>query len=195
MPTVQDVIRAVLHRVGHRPLYRTGLVKLVYLVDYTFFRMYGRTLTGLTYMWDQYGPNAIGNAVLSEADLLVNKGLVILTEEPNIYGSLSYLYRLDVGGERELPALTAEATAVIDDVVGKYGRLPLQRLVAASKATEPFKAARQYQVLEMKQDLPTEGTTEADARAFFAQLDKDGAIPADEVASRYGLEWSPSLSP
>ena len=80
-----------------RKVGRTELVKLVYLSDSRFFESTGRTITGITYMWDHYGPNAVGHATANEADQMVNEGSVRVEIRPSMYSGYAYDYWVDCG--------------------------------------------------------------------------------------------------
>ena len=67
----------------------TKLVKLVYLIDYSYFEHYGETLTGFQYMWDHHGPNALSHAIKAEAELLAERGMVRILHKPNIYDTVT----------------------------------------------------------------------------------------------------------
>ncbi len=155
MERVNATIVSVLQALG-APVHRTKLVKLVYLIDELYYEHFGETMTGLGYMWDDFGPNAIGNAIIKEADRLAKKGIVHIDPRPNYYGETSYLYSL----EREKTGLAKKLSEaeryVIRDVVANYGRYPVRDIVRISKQTEPFRNAQQYSVLELKKSAEYE---------------------------------------
>src|SRR4030043_1770041 len=78
-----------------RPLYRTEIVKFVYMIDEMYYRHFGETITGIKYKWDNYGPNSEDDLIVKIADELVNSGIVHMSTEPNQYGGTSYLYKLE----------------------------------------------------------------------------------------------------
>ena len=141
-----------------RPIHKTQLVKLIYLLDNLFFEHVGRTLTGLEYVWDNYGPNAISNAIVKEADGLVNRAVLHAKDNVSMYGTDSRTYQAYslTPPSQELP-LDFTEQEFISKIVQQYGSLGVSAIVAASKNTAPFKGATQYQRLEMKQreDLAT----------------------------------------
>ena len=73
MSDEKNVVLNVLGNVGGR-VPATKLVKLVYLTDYIHFQHFGETITGLTYQWDHYGPNAIGHAIVTSAEKFGDRG-------------------------------------------------------------------------------------------------------------------------
>lgn len=157
----------------------TRLVKLTYLIDYTYFQLFGRTLTGLRYQWDNYGPNALGNAILTEADKLVSKGIVHCTHVPNVYGSMTANYRLAAStGQSSLPP---EAEVIARDILMQYGNLPTRTITALSKKTAPFKNAVQYDVLNMECSNPVVHGSPDDYQHYKQQEAEEGLTSIVEL--------------
>ena len=168
-----------------RPTPATKLVKLVYFVDYIYFRHYGRTLTGFQYQWDNFGPNALGHAIVAEAENLVLKDKVKVTLERNIYGGITGKFSQVPGAV--IPGLSPEAELVIQDVIQQYGHLSVQSITAKSKRTAPFKDSVQYQLLTMEQSASVGQTKEGDWDAYQRDLKESGTLSLQEAKSRYGL--------
>ena len=147
---VQAVIGAVLGIAG-RPMRRTKLVKLIYLADNRFYELNGRTLTGLSYVWDNYGPNAISNALVKEASSLVSSGKASMVAKPSIYGTDEYVYWIAQTTEQEyMEQLGPGERQILRDILEDFGRMSVRNIVAASKRTAPFKNARQYDILKLE---------------------------------------------
>ncbi|MCH7625624.1 MAG: SocA family protein [Chloroflexi bacterium] len=162
------VVRGMLSLTG-RTLHRTELVKLIYLADNRFFESTGRTITGNTYMWHHYGPNSVSHAITCEAKELVDAGTIRMTVSESMYGGESFRYWVDdPDGEWGNIGSTLDAgeRQVLMDIVSQYGNMSIQSLVGASKRTIPFEDARQYQLLEMKQD--------ANAKNMRTKLESSG---------------------
>ena len=196
MSKTMAVISLVLKEMGV-PVHRTKLVKLVYLSDTIFYQHFGKTLTGLGYMWDDFGPNAISNAIVKEAGKLVEDDYACMKVGVSIYGSDNYMYS---SGPKELEIpdglLSQIERQVIKDVVERYRKYSITQIVAASKRTEPFKTARQYDILEMNQSseyqvlvesIKSDGRIMAEIQAGTkAGAESDGMRLA-EVKQKYGL--------
>jgi hypothetical protein len=149
---VQAAILAVLEEMG-TSIHRSKLVKLIYLAENLFYEHFGRTITGLGYMWDDYGPNAISNAIVKEAQKLVDRDFICMKVGTSIYGTDNYLYSL--GPEKaDVEHLTGSLEPlerrVLIDTVKRYRDFNITQIVAASKKTTPFKKAQQYRVLRME---------------------------------------------
>jgi len=134
-----------------RPLYRTEIVKFVYMIDEMYYRHFGQTITGMNYKWDSFGPNSIDDGIVNEAEKLVNLGIVHMSSEPNQYGSTSYLYKLEKSDDKLLDSLSDGERYVIKDVTCHYKKLNLSELIKASKQTASFKGVEQGKVIELKQ--------------------------------------------
>lgn len=168
-----------------RPLYRTKLVKLAYLIDYTYYRNFGRTLSGLQYEWDQFGPNAVGNAIVIEAEELTRKDVISMERTLNPYGERSYLYRLR---DREaIPTLKPEQEYIVEQVLKQYSGLAPNRLAALSKRTKPFRNAKKYSVLLMEQDTPAELAASEGLEEHEAEVAQKGTKSLQQIKAKYGL--------
>ncbi|MBI2908743.1 MAG: DUF4065 domain-containing protein [Chloroflexi bacterium] len=183
MTKAQSVIAHVVGGV-REPVLSTKLVKLVYLVDYLYYQHFGRTLTGFDYMWDNFGPNATGHAIVTEAHRLTAQGVLCSRQEPNIYGSESTRFSLNT---KHLPALAPQEQAVVSDILARFGKMGLREIVAASKRTKPFKAAHQYEVLQLRRIAEPTYTTAEDLEAHQEELRKEGTVDLDQVKARLGI--------
>jgi hypothetical protein len=114
---------------------RTKLVKLIYLVDERYFRLYGETVTGLAYRFDKFGPNAEDNAIVKEADLLAGHEL-LMEHRPWLVG---HQYTYTPGSDPRFEVnLSDTAREVIGSIVAEYGRMSREQIVGAAKMTRPF---------------------------------------------------------
>jgi len=148
---LKAAILTVLEEMGI-PVHRTKLVKLIYLAEDIFYEHFGRTITGLGYMWDDHGPNAISNAIVKEAQKLVQQDFACMKTGTSMYGTENYLYSL--GPKKSDMAehlLEPIERQVLLDTVKRYRNYSVTQIVAASKRTTPFKKAHQYEVLQMGQ--------------------------------------------
>jgi hypothetical protein len=150
MDKLRGTIISVLSLLG-RPLYRTEIVKFVYMIDEMYYRHFGTTITGVNYKWDNFGPNSEDDRIVDEADELVNLGFIHMSSEPNQYGGTSYLYKLEKSDEELLKSLSEAEKYVIRDVTCHYRECSLPELIKASKETESFKGVEQYQAITLKQ--------------------------------------------
>lgn len=193
MTTPEDVIFRVIqeaHSRCRKGVYRTALVKLVYLVDYVYAQHTGKTVTGFDYAWDDHGPNAVGNAIVKRADSLKLFPFESIDIETGVTpsGNPKFLYRVrDAGETKKLPDELAER--IISDVVGKYARLNWAEIVAAAKQTQPVLRAKQGDRLDLAADPRTARQIEAiGTRLSEKRYDrKRPGVSLSQLKERYGF--------
>jgi len=190
------VILAILEESG-TPIHRTKLVKLTYLADNLFYEHFGMTITGLGYMWDDFGPNAISNAIVKESGKLADAEFACLKVGTSMYGSENYIY--SIGPKRfEIPEnlLSPLERQVIRDTVERYRNYSVTSIVSASKKTKPFKDALQYTVLKMTKSIEYQDLLDAvKLNTDFMAGIKEGlkasaeseGMRLQEVKQKYGL--------
>ena len=162
MSTAHAVILKVLDN-ARSPLPTTKLVKLVYLIDYSYYEHFGETLTGFQYMWDHHGPNAVSHAIRAEAEALAERGLVTVLHKPNIYDGVTTVFKLS--SQAEVEPLSPGAEMVISDILHLFGHYSVAKITAYSKKTRPFKNAKQYDLLVFEQTSPVEHSSAEDWEA------------------------------
>lgn len=180
---VQTMILRILSEVK-RGLYTIQLVKLIYLVDYFYYCQMGRTATGLSYIWDDYGPNASGSRIIKQAALLEESGFIDIQPAPGGDNARSHRVLQPVAAKFD-PLLEA----IVGDVVRKYGSLSVQELVAESKSTPPFDSARPGKPLVMtrtKHAVPTVTRTDWDKHVKEKALNSGKTI--GEMKEKYGFD-------
>ena len=156
---LQSVLLGILHILG-KGSYRTNLVKMVYLIDEANSRLCGKTVTGLTYIWDYYyGPNAENNEVVHTLDNLKDAG--ILTGMSHLYPTaMGHYYRIAKNIDPSELDLTADDWAGIQSIVREYGRMNATTIARASKQTKPFEQAEQHDTLCLQRDFALQITKE-----------------------------------
>ena len=149
------VIQGILALLG-RQIWRTNLVKLVYLADNRFYECVGETITGNEYWWDNFGPNAVDNAIVKRADILIRAGDLRANTSISMQGNRRYKYWVENPKE-----VWSEVASVLDwgeqqilrDIVKEYGSVnSAVRLAEMSKQTKPFENAKQYEILRFEQN-------------------------------------------
>ncbi len=172
------VIRAIL-LLRRRKVLRTELVKLVYLADNRFYESTGRTITGNTYRWDHFGPNAVSGAIVDEANAMADEGMVLMSARPSMHGGSAYPYWIrssDQGSAWKTveSALDAGERQVVRDIVKQFGQMGLESLIRRSKATVPFAEASRYGILTLQQNQQAE--------VMRSRMDKAGEFLEDAEA-------------
>ena len=143
--TLEQVVSAVVVLHG-KPLYRTKLAKLLYLVDLTAFDLYGRTLTDLEYTYDYYGPYSA--AIANTADRLAAEGRIRVQATKTYYGNPAVVY-FPVTETRTKLGLTAPELDLVRRVIDGFGSMTVEQIKVVSKQTLPFKTAGKFDKLEM----------------------------------------------
>lgn len=136
--SVEDAITAVAAQARSQgvKLTRTKLVKLLYFVDLAAWDTFGRTVTGVEWIWHNFGPysSSVMDAVrtMSAADQLV------VTSTHNYYGSPEY--RIESVQPSYYEPLGADLVGLIRSVLREYGTMSPSQIGDASYGTEPMRA-------------------------------------------------------
>jgi hypothetical protein len=185
MTKTQQLVLRVLQELG-RAAYTTQLVKLIYFVDYIHCAHRKRTYTGLRYEWAQYGPNAVSNQIVREAEGLAKKGDVVLEPMETIYGGIGCLYRPAKGVPS--PTFDALTETIIKDVISKHRRRSATQIANASKRTLPFAKAQPGDLLNLNQPNPFAECVGVKERVQAAELAAAGQGKSlQEIKSKYRL--------
>ncbi len=191
VPEPEQVILRVLDEVliqHGRAIHRTELVKLIYFVDYIYSQHAGRTLTGFSYIWDNYGPNATYNNIVKASDVLSWQGLVRIQERLTPSGNSKFLYEVGRPGNA-VPLGDRLGELVIREVVEKYGNIGWREIVKASKRTRPFKKARPGDELDLSPSPQVDRVLRlVSTRVREGSYEDEGeGVSIEELKARYGL--------
>ncbi len=159
---------------------RTKLVKLVYLVDNLWAEHAGSPLTGYSYHWDNYGPNAVGNEIVATLDSLSAAGLVRSSQGSTPYGNPAYYYRASQACDPTQLPLSSDEWMFIQSVTKRFGKLNRESVVKAAKATLPMKHAAQGDVLVLKANPGIESTRKAVFSNAGLMAQVDASLLSDE---------------
>jgi len=202
---VVDKVRAAIMTVieaSNEPVHRTRLVKLIYLADNLYYEHFGETITGLRYMWDDFGPNAVSNAVVKEVDNLVQDDYACMKVGTSMYGGESYLYSM--GPKKiEIPdeVLCHLKRQILLDTVNRFQGKSLGQVIAASKKTKPFREVSQYEVLDMSQSsdyqslmnsITSDNKIMSEIKVAIAAGEEAEGMQLQEVKQKYGLSMQAS---
>lgn len=163
------------------PLYKTQLVKLVYLVDFLFSRQHGKTLTGLDYIWDQYGPNAKNNQIIKTADTFCK-----IAETMTVFGDSAKRYSLK---QAEKITLSASEELFIKEVAKQFGSWTVEKITGFTKQTDPFKGkVKQFDALDFKKNA-----NYAEIEKFVLGSQGKGLEEASETVERIHKELEKTI--
>ncbi len=168
---------------------KTKLVKLVYLMDWHAYRLRGETLTGFSYKFDHYGPNAEGNAIVRELDKMADADLVGISRAQTSVG-FAYIYRSAPHLDSSRLHLSDEDWSEIHTALFKYGYLDREEITRVAKSTPPMVGIRQGDALTFEQDLLlTDEEVAADPfwqESFAAMQDNSERVTIEEIRKDIG---------
>lgn len=148
---LESLLLGLLHSMNARS-YRTKLVKMTYLIDEAYYRLHGKTITGLTYIWDNYGPNAESNEIVRVLDRLAYEGSVTKSVGRTPTGNPTYSYKVaDDFSAGSLP-LTESEWIEIQAATRRYKRMNVKSITTESKKTDAFRRAEKLGVLRFSRD-------------------------------------------
>lgn len=140
LSTIHKLIAYILKKLD-RELGAVELVKIVYLIDVEYFKLFGETLTGLNYIRQKLGPYTrdISNAVIDleerEGEKIVETRLIPSKRHSSI-PKRSHKLKKEVRFE---PGLEPEEKEVINQVISAIESLTPKQLEKESYKTEPMK--------------------------------------------------------
>ncbi len=180
--TAIDAAHYICRRLPKVP--KTSYVKLMYLADREYGQRHGRTLTGVTWWAEKYGP--------------LNASVTKLVEGPEFAQERS----LTVFGTSRISITEAEAgefrhlgsaeLSVLDLVLAEYGSLPQAELLARVHALPEVANAPMKSKIEPPMRVSRPGSAEYFSelareiqREQDAHLYENLAVPADEFEARH----------
>lgn len=134
---LQECVIYIVYRLGR--VIRTRIVKLLYLVDLESFKQLKRPLTGLTYKSYYYGPYS--PEIIESVKKLFGFEITeecVTTED----GDICYVYKIGPNPRftKDPPEFfTGKEKLVIEQVISKFGNIPLNELLNHVYATPAFK--------------------------------------------------------
>jgi uncharacterized phage-associated protein len=150
--TLEDAITAVAAQAeGHGvALTRTKLVKLLYFVDLAAWESFGRTVTGVEWIWHHYGPYS--SSIVEAVESMGSNDELELTESMNYFGSPEYRLR-SISPAYYRPA-SSDLMGLARSVLRRYGNMSPSAIGDASYETAPMR------------DLITRGGSRGDRLEF-----------------------------
>jgi hypothetical protein len=155
--TLEDAIALVASQAAARgvSLTRTKLVKLLYFVDLRAWEQLGHTVTGVEWIWHQYGPYS--SSIIEACDRMSASGELGVVATANYYGSPEWrissvepLYFNPPGHDlvSVVRAVVHEFGPLTPARIGdlSYETLPMRRLVSSGQRGDP---------IEFEADVPT----------------------------------------
>ena len=148
---LESLLLCLLHNMGTRA-YRTKLVKVTYLIDEAYYRLHGKTITGLTYIWDNYGPNVESNEIVRMLERLAYEGSVTRRVGHTPTGNPTYSYKVNNDFSATDLSLTESEWIEIQAAARKYKRMNVRSITRESKKTDAFRQAEKFDALHFSED-------------------------------------------
>ena len=148
----QTILLGLLDLFGAAGVTSTVFIKLVYLMDWHHYRLYGETLTGFTYKFDRYGPNAEGHAIVGTLERLQTEGYVNADSKPAPDG-VAHVWRTSKDFDANGLGLSSDDMIAIQTVKHNYGRMSREEIIRVAKETEPMRDLKQGDAIVFEQDM------------------------------------------
>ncbi len=183
----QTILLGLLDLFGTAGVTSTVFIKLVYLMDWRHYRLYGETLTGFTYKFDHYGPNAEGHAIVDALENFSIEGHVIAFSKPAPDGVARVWCTSNVFDVNKLD-LSSDDMIAVHTVKHNYGRMSRDEIVRVTKETAPMQDLKHGDAIVFEQDsLLTDEEIAADPflQETLAAIDNhSGWIPFEQLRER-----------
>ena len=161
---LEAVLLYVLTEIGSLPSFgETVLYKLMYFIDFDYYEKFSRSITGMNYTHNHYGPTP---------DVKTFKGLLkalegqkrLTTASSSFHGKEQKKYLPEV--DPDLSCLSAQEIKHIDEVLSRLGHKNAKELTDYSHKDTPWRATERGQVIDYQlskyRTVPTSVVAEED---------------------------------
>jgi transcriptional regulator with XRE-family HTH domain len=155
---VRDVLLYVLSKIGARPnVGETVLYKLLYFIDFDFYELHGRSITGLTYIRNHYGPTPAQRFKDIVDKMVETRELELVETACFSHTQKKYLPTV----EADLTSLSAQEIKHIDEVLERLGDKNASELSLLSHRDVPWITAEpnkriDYQMVMYRTDATSQ---------------------------------------
>ena len=171
----QQIFKFIIERLSGK-LGHTHLLKLVYLADYHFHKLTGKSISTFKYTWHQNGP--FDSSLYDDINSL-KKGKYI--EEQAVYFPTchGYVYH-DVPHHMAYDKLSTQDLYMLEYVIKTYGKVNLQTLLEeVVYKTEPMKELTKRNALGER--LPMEIVDNKDKKELYEGLSPEDIIEGEKA--------------
>lgn len=143
---LREVLLYLLQKVGAKPnIGETVLYKLLYFIDFDYYEKYGRSITGLTYVKNHYGPTPTIKSFTSVIKAMQRSGELDVVETKYFkHTQKKYLPVV----EPRLRALSAHELAHIDEEIARLSDKSAHELTDLSHRDTPWLVAKEHQPID-----------------------------------------------
>ena len=144
---LRAVLLYVLEKVGAKPnIGETVLYKLLYFIDFDYYEKYGKYITGLTYVRNNYGPTPTMSFVDVVKQMEANDELEVVSTKYFKNTQKKYLPNV----KSELDSLKATELAHIDQELARLGDKTASELSELSHYDTPWVVAKQGEPIKYR---------------------------------------------
>jgi len=142
---LREVLLYVLEKVGAKPnVGETVLYKLLYFIDFDYYEKYGKSITGLTYVRNHFGPTPT-KSFSSVIEGMQQRGELDIVETPYFtHKQRKYLPTIS----SELNSLSANELSHINDEILRLADKSASELSELSHKDTPWLASKDKEVID-----------------------------------------------
>lgn len=173
----QQIFKFIIERLSGR-LGRTHLLKLVYLADYHFHKLAGKSISTFKYTWYQHGP--FDSSFYDDIDSL-EKGTYIEEKEVYFPTCCGYVFH-DTPSRMVYDKLSTQDLYILEYVIKTYGKADLQALLdEVVYKTEPMKELTKRNAFGER--LPMEIVDNKDKEELYEGLAPEDIIEGEKAVN------------
>lgn len=144
---LREVLLYVLDKIGGKPnVGETVLYKLLYFIDFDYYEKHGKSITGLTYIHNHYGPSPVSDFRAVVNDMRSHDELDIV--ETKFFHNTQKKYLSQA--EPELQKLSASEIKHIDEELARLGDKTASELTDLSHKDTPWIVAKQGKPIDYR---------------------------------------------
>ncbi len=149
----QSVLLGLLGLYGKGGVTSTVFIKMVYLMDWRHYRLFGETLTQIQPTSSiAHGPNAEGHAIVGTLERLQTEGYVNADSKPAPDG-VAHVWGTSKDFDANGLGLSSDDMIAIQTVKHNYGRMSREEIIRVAKETEPMRDLKQGDAIVFEQDM------------------------------------------
>lgn len=136
---LREVLLYILGKIGAKPNFGEAVLhKLLYLIDFEYYERFGRSITGLAYVWNDYGPTPARSFVDVVKQMEADGELEIISTKHFNNTQKKYLPSV----QPDLAELSAKELLHIDEILVRQGDKTAAQLLDLVHGHEPRLAPR-----------------------------------------------------
>jgi transcriptional regulator with XRE-family HTH domain len=143
---LRQVLLYVLDKVGAKPnVGETVLYKLLYFIDFDHYQKFGKSITGLTYIHNHYGPTPKAQTFSGVVEAMAEEGEIDIVET-RYFNHLQKKYLPTI--KASLDKLSAQELQHIDETLARLADKSAAELTELSHLDTPWIATQENEVID-----------------------------------------------